>query len=150
MDDEELDELFSEWKSEVLKELRPFLVDKLEPHKLFTYLRSCQVLDGDDQEDIEAERTRKRRNERLIDMVKNRGQEGFDNFCEAIRQNATQIFILTKILNSFQKKKDTYSGESQAAVLIGSTYHLLHALSSFRAPEHDQPTILSTGAPIGA
>ena len=40
MDDDELEETFSEWKNEVLKELRPFLVDKLESHKLFTHLRA--------------------------------------------------------------------------------------------------------------
>ena len=108
MDDEDLEERYSEWKSEVLKELRPYIVEKLEPHKLFTYLRSCQVLDCDDEEEIEAEKTRKRRTERLLDIIKNRGPEGFDNFCEAIRQNVTQIFILKKILDLFQKKKCFY------------------------------------------
>ena len=110
MDDEELEELYLTWKSEVLKELRPFLVDNLEPQKLFAYLRSCQVLDSDDQEDIEAERTRRRKNERLLDHIKNRGADGFDNLCEAIRRNTTQLFILRKILNLFQKKKDNCSG----------------------------------------
>ena len=110
MDDEELEELYLTWKSEVLKELRPFLVDNLEPQKLFAYLRSCQVLDSDDQEDIEAERTRRRKNERLLDHIKNRGADGFDNLCEAIRRNTTQLFILRKILNLFQKKKDNCTG----------------------------------------
>ena len=111
MDDDELEETFSEWKNEVLKELRPFLVDKLESHKLFTHLRASQVLDIDDQDDIEAESRRRRRNEKLLDMIKTRGPEAFDHFCEAIRQNVTQLFILTKILNTFQKKKDALSGK---------------------------------------
>lgn len=121
MDDEELEELYLTWKSEVLKELRPFLVDNLEPQKLFAYLRSCQVLDSDDQEDIEAERTRRRKNERLLDHIKNRGADGFDNLCEAIRKNTTQLFILRKILNLFQKKKDNCTGRLTAAVLAGNS-----------------------------
>lgn len=118
MDSDAVEETFSEWKSEVLKELRPFLVDKLESQKLFAHLRSFQVIDDDDQEDIEAERTRRRRNERLLDIIRNRGPEAFDGFCEAIRQNVTQLFILTKILNSFQKKRDTFSGKLQLSGFI--------------------------------
>ena len=118
MDDEELEEMYAEWKNEVLKELRPFIVEKLESHKLYTYLRAFGVLDSDDQEDIEAERTRKRKSERLLDIIRNRGPEGFDHFCEAIRQNVTQLFILQKILDTFQKKKDNFSGKRNHSIKI--------------------------------
>ena len=111
MDDEELEELYSEWKNEVLKELRQFIVEKLEPHKLYACLRASGVLDMDDEEDIEAERTRKRKSERLLDIIRNRGPEGFDHFCEAIRQNFTQLFILQKIIDTFQRKKENFSGK---------------------------------------
>ena len=112
MDDDELEERYSDWKNEVLKELRTYIVDQLEPHKLFTYLRSCDILDQEDQEEIEVEISRKRKNQKLLDKIKDKGPEGFDKFCEAIvYQNVTQLFILKKILDLFQKKKDTYSGK---------------------------------------
>ena len=110
MADEEIEEIYLQLKGEVLKDLRPFLVQNLESQKLFAFLRSREVLDVDDQEEIEAEKIRRRKNERLLDMVKNRGSDGFNNFCEAIRQNKTQIFILKAILDSFQKKLDNCSG----------------------------------------
>ncbi|XP_065068148.1 uncharacterized protein LOC135693544 [Rhopilema esculentum] len=109
MADEEVEEIYLQLKEEVLKDLRPFLVQNLECQKLFAFLRSREVLDVDDQEEIEAEKIRRRRNERLLDIVKSRGSDGFDNFCEAIRQNKTQIFILKAILDSFQKKLDNCS-----------------------------------------
>ncbi len=106
MDEEEIAELYLAWKLEVFKELRQYLVKNLEPDKLYTFLRSCDNLDEGDEEEIRSQVRRTRRNEMLIDLITNRGSEGFDNFCEAIRQNTTQLFVLRKILHCFHKKKD--------------------------------------------
>ena len=125
-DEEEVIELYACWKQEVLKELRPFLASNLEPQKLYTYLRSRNVLDESDQEEIEVERTRRKKTEFLLDLIGKRGSDGFDHFCEAVRRNTTQLFVLRKILDCFQRKKDNFYG---MVWMIINTYRAASVIS---------------------
>ena len=108
--EEDVEEVYARWKREVLEELRPVLVDNIQPDKLYTYLRSKRVLNEDDVEDIEAERTRKKKVERFLDHISKRGSDGFDQFCEAIRRNKTQLFLVRKVMDKFESKRANLDG----------------------------------------
>eukprot|EP00794_Sanderia_malayensis_P015629 gene15629-17207_t len=136
---EEVSELYLNWKQEILKELRPFIVKNLQPEKLYTYLRSCEVFDEDDEEEIEAQITRRKKSESLIDFIGKRGDKGFDSFCEAIRQNTTQLFILRSILDSFQKKKQSYSADGTNGLLAEQIRQQDQRVQSMTLPAPGQP-----------
>eukprot|EP00111_Clytia_hemisphaerica_P003874 TCONS_00011127-protein len=108
-DDENEDELlniFTECKQQILQELRLFLVKDIEPQKLYASLRSRGVFDEDDQEEIEYDRLpRKKRAERFLDTISRKGDAGFDAFCQCIVEQLTgQLHLLKKILTVFESK----------------------------------------------
>lgn len=103
-------ELYERIKCEVLEDLRDWLVPKLRADKIITYLRSKRVFDMDDQELINAEKTTRRSNNMLLDLVIARGSTAFDQFCHAIRENCTgQAHVLEKILIEFERRKQEQS-----------------------------------------
>ena len=106
VDNEELIELYTEYKLETLEELRSSLVKDIEPKKLYSALRTKGVIDGDDQDDIESDRASRRiRAERLLDILSKKGGKGFDEFCAGILQHLTgQLHLLQKILKVFEEK----------------------------------------------
>ncbi|EDO33300.1 predicted protein [Nematostella vectensis] len=100
------DNLYWELKIEVLQELRDDLVKNLYPDKFFAYLRAKRVLDKDDCEDIGAERTRRKQAEKFLDILESKGPDAFMEFCEFLRQNKTQLFLLRKIVERFNEKRE--------------------------------------------
>lgn len=105
-DDEELIQLYTEYKQQTLQEMRITLVKDLEPKKLYAYLRSKGVLDEDDQEEVESDRApRKMRAERFIDILSKKSDKGFDELCHCILQTLTgQLHLLQKLLKLFEEK----------------------------------------------
>lgn len=106
VDDEELVDLYTEFKLETLEELRSALVKDIEPKRLYAFLRAKGVLDVDDQDDIESDRASRRvRAERLLDLLSKKGGKGFDEFCACILQQLTgQLHLLQKLLKVFEEK----------------------------------------------
>lgn len=99
------EDIFWSIKKEVLQEMRDELVTNIMPDKFFSFLRSRRVFDMDDCDIINAERTRRKKAECFLDILESKGPEAFNHFCKFLQDNKTQIYLLTKILNLFEKKK---------------------------------------------
>lgn len=96
-------------KREILLEMREELVRNIMPDKFFSYLRSKGVLDIDDCDIINSEKTRRKRAECFLDILESKGPEGFRYFCDFIRENKTQLYLLKKIMDLFEEKiKDVH------------------------------------------
>lgn len=103
-------EVYWSLKNEVLIELRDLLVDKLREDKIINYLRSKRVLDRVDSDDIESETTPKKKREKFLDILSDKGPDSFDHFCHAIRERCTgQGYLLDIILTTFDRKKQERS-----------------------------------------
>lgn len=99
--------------SEVLEDLRIELCKLLDLRchfQFINYLKSKRMLSGDEEDDIMAERTRSRQVNRFLDILKQRGFQGFMYFCEAIQDDRTHTELLTKILVAFETKKSKLAG----------------------------------------
>ena len=104
--EEELLELYTEYKRQTLEELQLVLVKDIEPKRLYAFLRSNGIFDEDDQDVIESDRAPRRvRAERFIDILSKKGDKGFNAFCQCILQTLTgQLHLLKKILKVFEEK----------------------------------------------
>ena len=77
----------------------------LQPEKHFAFLRSKRVLDGDDCDEIEAKATRRKKAELFLEILRTKGESGFDYFCESfIACGKTQLHLLNKILDAYEDK----------------------------------------------
>ena len=93
-----------ETKFEVLDNLRDILVRDLQPEKHFAFLRSKTVLDEDDCEEICAKTTRRKKAEQFLDILKTKGESGFDYFCKSfIECGKTQLHLLNKVLDAYEE-----------------------------------------------
>lgn len=92
------------FKKETLCNKRVELVKDIDPSKFFTYLRAKEVFDEDDQEDVCAGRTRKKKAELFIDILSRKSSHGFDMFCEALLQTAGQYHLLRGLLECLDEK----------------------------------------------
>lgn len=102
MDDlADLPSISVEERAELHKEVLEFehdaLVRDLEPREYFSYLRSKRVLDGNDCEEVLAERTRRGQCERFLDLMSRRGSTGFVTLCDALMKRKVQVHLVTKL-----------------------------------------------------
>ena len=70
------------------------LVENLRVHRsfLFDYLRSKKVMDSDDCELIQAEVTRARKAGKLLDLLRQKGTNGFACFTEALQLQSPELY----------------------------------------------------------
>ncbi|XP_057300888.1 caspase-2-like [Hydractinia symbiolongicarpus] len=109
-DEDEILKVYAEWKRDVLEEKRYILCKDIDPQRFFPFLRSKQILDQDNEEDINYERTRLRRAERFLDILVTKGPDAFDYFCEALlTQVAGQLHLLKEILEALDDKREDIS-----------------------------------------
>jgi hypothetical protein len=77
----------------------------LQPEKHFAFLRTKRVFDEDDCEEINAKPTRRKKAELFLDILRKKGDSGFDYFCESfIECGKTQLHILNQILDAYEEK----------------------------------------------
>lgn len=103
-------------KLEILQEMRAVLVQNLAPEKFFAYFRSRRIFDADDCDMIDAERLKRKKGEMFLDILESKGPNAFNEFCNFIRDNKTQVWILKKINESFEKKKRDTQGKKNRTV----------------------------------
>ena len=84
--------------------MRENLVRDLQQDRLFAFLRSKRVFDQEDCEEINYERTTRKKNEAFLDILRKRGQSGFDYFCEALLVGKTQLHLLNQLLDALKTK----------------------------------------------
>lgn len=84
-------------KLAVLDLIRTEIVSNVEPRRHFTYLRSRNVLDERDCDEIKAIPSRAASAEKFLDILMKKGSKGYDEFCKALMYDQTQTFLLTKM-----------------------------------------------------
>lgn len=84
-------------KLHVLELIRTEIVSNVEPRRHFTYLRSKNVLDERDCDEIKAIPSRAASAEKFLDVLARKGAKGYDEFCKALIDDQTQTFLLTKM-----------------------------------------------------
>ena len=104
-------------KYNVLVHLRRQLVENVDPRRFLTFLRSKYVIDERESDEIRSMRSRPASAEVFLDILATKGQEGYDEFCQAILHDQTQTFLLTSMNKTLEilkarvlehKQKRTY------------------------------------------
>ena len=62
-----------------------------------TYLRSKSILSRDDDDEIKAETTNRKKNEKFLDILSTKGSRGYNEFCNAIISEGTTGHVLEKL-----------------------------------------------------
>ena len=106
----------NEIKQKVLVHLRKELVDNVDPRRYMTFLRSKFVLDERDCDEIKSGPSRHASAEKFFDLLAKKGPTGYDEFCNALFYDKTQLFLLTSMSTTLQllkaktkKAKGSYS-----------------------------------------
>lgn len=94
----------SHLKSTILQEQRGLLVSNLTVDRHMDFLRSKYILSEDDCEEICAEKTRRKRASRFLDIMLTKGPAAFDAFLEALRQDGTQTFLLESLNRDYENR----------------------------------------------
>lgn len=95
------DDDLAELKCHVLESLREILVKNINPTKFLPYLRSKFVVDAYESDTIKncCSKSVFEGADKLIDVLCTKGSKGYDEFCQAILHEETQIYLL-KALNT--------------------------------------------------
>lgn len=93
-------------KQNVLVHLRKELVDNVDPRRYMTFLRSNYVLDERDCDEIKSGPSRHASAEKFFDLLAKKGPKGYDEFCNALMYDKTQLFLLTSMNTTLQILKD--------------------------------------------
>ena len=104
MDTAEISEIFHNIKLEVLEEKRDSLTKSLDAEKYLAHLRSKRIIDRDDEQIIKSKVTGREKAETLLDMLAKGDPIAFDELCEALLKNKTQIHLLQMLLDNFEEK----------------------------------------------
>lgn len=104
LSEEEVSRIFHSIKLEVLEEKRDSLTRSLDAEKYLAHLRSKRILDRDDEQVIKSKVTGREKAETLLDMLAKGDPIAFDELCEALLKNKTQIHLLQMLLDSFEEK----------------------------------------------
>lgn len=96
---------FSSFVFQILEEQRHYLCKHLNPQDHFAYLRSKHLLTREDEELIKSEVTSKRRAERFLDILVQKGPNCYKSLVDALLKNGTQLFLAEKLNKEYERKK---------------------------------------------
>ena len=102
-------------KNKVLEVLRAQLVDHIDPRRFVTYLRAHSVLDQRECDEIKSASGRSRCEgaEKFLDVLATKSSHGYDQFCNAIMKDKTQMFLLTALNKKVELYKDYRRKQSE-------------------------------------
>ncbi|KAK7488046.1 hypothetical protein BaRGS_00020637, partial [Batillaria attramentaria] len=92
----------------ILQEQRHGLVNNLIADRHMDFLRSKFILTQDDCEEINAQMTQRKRASKFLDILLTKGPTAYDMFCEAIRIDRTQTFILELLNRDYENRLQNY------------------------------------------
>ncbi|XP_033729866.1 uncharacterized protein LOC117319116 isoform X2 [Pecten maximus] len=96
----------------------------MNPERYFDYLRSKFVINEEDKEEIEYERTRRKRASVMIDILLRKGGNAYDVFVMAIQADRTQTDLVKILHTEYEKRKNNYfalvKGKSPTQININS------------------------------
>ncbi|XP_064616589.1 B-cell lymphoma/leukemia 10-like [Liolophura sinensis] len=96
------------FKLKVLEEQRYLLCKSIIPDRHYPYLRSKAILSLDDCEEIDAERTTRKKAARFLDIMVSKGPSAYDHLCESLMLDTTQMHLLKRLNTEYEDKKNKY------------------------------------------
>ena len=109
------------------------LTQELEVDKVVRRLFTRDVLDEEDKEDIEAERSRHERAEKLLGMLLRRGEGNFKVFCEILGKLPSQQHLANILASHINSGK---IGDSSLKSLLNTVDLAVLELYSFNCGSH--------------
>ena len=89
-------------KQTVLTLERQEIARNIDPKRFFSHLRAKYVLDERDCDEIRAVPSRVGSAELFVDTLKRKGGRGYDEFCNALMSDQTQMFILQRMTQTLE------------------------------------------------
>ncbi|XP_021380235.1 zinc finger CCCH domain-containing protein 4-like isoform X2 [Mizuhopecten yessoensis] len=80
----------------------------MNPARYLDYLRSKFVLNEEDKEEIEYEKTRKQKASVMIDILLRKGGNAYDVFVKAIQVDRTQTDLVRILHTEYEKRRNNY------------------------------------------
>ena len=100
---------------------RSYLCRTLRLTTHVSFLRSRSILSKEDDDDIKAEKGTLKQNEKFLDIISTKGPQGFDEFCNAIKDERTTGHVLEHINRELQTLSEliSSSGYAQRSIFRG-------------------------------
>ncbi|XP_069109708.1 uncharacterized protein [Argopecten irradians] len=118
------DEVLAGIKRLILEEKRDFLCKYMNPERYMDYMRSKFVINEEDKEEIEYEKTRRKRASVMIDILLKKGVDAYDVFVMAIQRDRTQTHLVQMLHMEYEKRKNNYfalvKGNSSSDIKINT------------------------------
>ncbi len=89
-------------KHTVLTLERQEIARNIDPSRFFGYLRAKYVFDERDCDEIRAVSSRVGSAEVFVDTLKRKGGKGYDEFCSALMNDKTQLFLLQRLTQTLE------------------------------------------------
>lgn len=102
--------------NQVLEEQRYLLCKSIIPDRHYPYLRSKAILNLDDCEEIDAERTTRKKAARFLDIMVSKGPSAYDHLCQSLMLDTTQMHVLKQLNTEYEDKKNKYLGIKDSPV----------------------------------
>lgn len=90
-------------KLTVLTLERQEIARNIDPRRFFGHLRSKYVFDEQDCDEIRSVKSRIESAEAFVDILKRKGSQGYDEFCNALMKDQTQLFLLQKMNKTLEQ-----------------------------------------------
>lgn len=84
---------------------RKDLVENLEPRRHFSTLKKCSIMIESECSEIDSATSRETRADKLVDILKTKGNKGYLALAESLIENKTQIFLLKLLNQTFEKRR---------------------------------------------
>lgn len=89
-------------KQTVLTLERQEIARNIDPRRFFGHLRAKYVFDERDCDEIRAIPSRICSAELFVDVLKRKGAHGYDEFCNALMKDQTQMFLLQRMTQTLE------------------------------------------------
>jgi hypothetical protein len=90
-------------KLTVLTLERQEIARNVDPRRFFGHLRAKYVLDERECDEIRSVPSRIGSAEAFIDILKRKGAQGYDEFCNALIKDQTQLFLLQRMSQTLEQ-----------------------------------------------
>lgn len=89
-------------KHTVLTIERQEIARNIEPSRFFGHLRAKYIFDERDCDEIRGVSSRVGSAEVFVDTLKRKGSRGYDEFCNALMSDKTQMFLLQRLTQTLE------------------------------------------------
>ena len=115
----------SDLQRQTLEEQRLVIVRDVDPSRYFAYMRSKGTLDADDEEEISAKPTRRKRCEEFLNVLSSRGSAGYVSFVEALIKGRVQVHIAQAMNQRYEALLDELRRRKGELLASGKSLLLL-------------------------